>query len=349
MIKHFHEHLISESSTIRDALPALDRLASNAILFVVSANGKLIGSLTDGDIRRGLMRNLSLDAGILDFVQTNPKYILKGDYDLGYIIELRSQNINILPVVDKTNKVVNVINLRHLKSYLPVDALVMAGGRGARLKPLTDQIPKPLLPVGEKPIIAHNIDRLAAYGIDDFWISVRYLAGQIEDYLGDGKEKNLRVKYIHEKEPLGTIGAITLINEWQHDYILLTNSDILTNMDYENFFLDFQKRGADLSVVSVPYKVDVPYAVLETKSGKIQSFKEKPTYTYYANAGIYLMKKDVISEIPTGTFYNATDFMESLINMGKEVITYPMTGYWLDIGSPEDYKKAQDDINYIRF
>ncbi|MEM9227280.1 MAG: sugar phosphate nucleotidyltransferase, partial [Verrucomicrobiota bacterium] len=275
----FERYLIRSTATIREALPVLDELASNAILFVVSDDNRLLGSLTDGDVRRGLIQNLSVDSPILDFVQPNPKFIEKGRYDLEYIVRLRDRNITILPVVDRRQRVVNVINLRTLRSYLPVDAVIMAGGRGERLKPLTDKVPKPLLHVGDKPIIEHNLDRLISYGIDDFWITIRYLGDQIRAHLGDGDAKNVRISYVTEDKPLGTIGAITLAHGWHHDHILLTNSDLLTNLDYESFYLDFIKKDADLSVVSIPYKVDVPYAVLETSEGLIHSFKEKPTYT----------------------------------------------------------------------
>jgi NDP-sugar pyrophosphorylase family protein len=223
----------------------------------------------------------------------------------------------------------------------------MAGGLGQRLRPLTLNTPKPLLKVGSKPIIEHNIDRLAMFGIDDFWISVKYLGEQIQNYFGNGEFKNISIEYIWEDEPLGTIGAVSKIDNFKHDYILVTNSDLLTNIDYEQFFLDFINQDADLAILTIPYNVSIPYAVLETQMGEVKSFKEKPTYTYFSNGGVYLMKKDMLNYLPKNDFYNATDLMEELIHKSHKVISVPFNGYWLDIGRHEDYEKAQIDIKKL--
>jgi NDP-sugar pyrophosphorylase family protein len=215
---------------------------------------------------------------------------------------------------------------------------------------LTNDVPKPLLKVGDKTIIEHNIDRLVEFGIDDFWISVNYLGEKIEDYFSPRKHKNISINYVWENKPLGTIGAVSKIDDLKHKHILVTNSDILTNLDYEQFYLDFLKSNADLSIVSIPYNVNIPYAVLERDiKGQVKSFKEKPTYTYYSNGGIYLIKKSVLELIPKDSFFNATDLIEKLISLNKKVITYSFQGYWLDIGKHDDYKKAKEDINNINF
>tara|TARA_R110002051_G_scaffold159061_2_gene230428 strand:+ start:6849 stop:7895 length:1047 start_codon:yes stop_codon:yes gene_type:complete len=348
-MRNFRDHLISSGETIKEALIKLDILAKDAILFVVDENDVLIGSLTDGDVRRGLLKRITIDDVVNNIIQPNPRFIRKGDRDISKVIEYREGNFRILPVLDKDSKVVNVINFRETRSYLPVDAVIMAGGRGTRLQPLTDTVPKPLLKVGNKAIMEHNVDRLALYGIDDFWFSVKYLGEQIEDYFGNGNEKNRNIDYVWEEIPLGTIGAVSKIKNFEHDYILLTNSDILTNLDYEHFFVDFLEQEADFSVVTIPYKVNVPYAVLETDERQITNFKEKPSYTYYSNGGIYLMKKAVLKYIPEEVFYNTTDLMEKLIEEKKKVISYPLSGYWLDVGKHEDFEKAQKDINQIKF
>lgn len=327
----------------------LDLLAKDAILFIIDENEILVGSLTDGDIRRGLIKGITVEDSVNQIIQSNPRFLKKGERDIQKVIEYREGNYRILPVIDKDNKVVNVINFRKMRSYLPVDAVIMAGGRGQRLQPLTDSTPKPLLQVGGKAIMEHNVDRLALYGIDDFWFSVKYLGEQIEDYFGDGKERNIAIEYIWEDEPLGTIGAVSKITNFSHDYVLVTNSDLLTNLDYEHFYLDFINQDADFGVVTIPYQVSVPYAVLETTNGHIMSFKEKPTYTYYSNGGIYLMKKTVLDYLPKNKHFNATDLMEKLISEKKKVVSYPLLGYWLDVGKHEDFEKAQHDINQIRF
>ncbi len=348
-MRNFRDHLLFSESTIRQALIQLNFLAKDAILFIIDENEKLIGALTDGDVRRGLIKGISIDDSVNSIIQGNPKFIRRGERDINKVIEYREGNFRILPVIDKDDKVVNVINFREIRSYLPVDAVIMAGGRGQRLQPLTDATPKPLLKVGGKAIMEYNVDRLALYGIDDFWFSVKYLGEQIESHFGNGKQSNIHIDYVWEEEPLGTIGAVSKITNFSHDYVLVMNSDLLTNLDYEHFYIDFIKQDADFAVVTIPYNVSVPYAVLETSNGEIKSFKEKPTYTYYSNGGIYLMKKSVLNFLPKGTHFNATDLMEKLIEENKKVVPYPLLGYWLDIGKQEDFEKAQIDIKHIKF
>ncbi|MEP1151836.1 MAG: nucleotidyltransferase family protein [Balneola sp.] len=348
-MRHYKEHLIVTGTSIRDALSILDNLAQDAICFVVNDELKLLGSLTDGDIRRGLIAGVELDDTVDSIIQKQPKFLRKGDYDLNKVIEYRDNNYKIIPIVTKKGKIINVINFRHLKSYLPIDVVIMAGGKGTRLRPLTENTPKPLLKVGEKPILEHNITRLALFGMDDFWISVNYLGEQIEEYFGSGSDNNLKINYVWEDEPLGTIGAVSKIKDFENDTVLVTNSDILTNLNYEDFYLRFVEENADFAVMTIPYKVDVPYAVLETDNGRVVSFKEKPSYTYYSNGGIYLMKRELVNHIPTNSHFNTTDLMEELIAKGKKVISYPFSGYWLDVGKHEDFTKAQTDIKKLDF
>jgi dTDP-glucose pyrophosphorylase len=346
----FKKHLINQSSTVKEALAKLDKLAADAILFVVDEDQKLVGSLTDGDVRRGLLKDLSIGQKVIDFIQPNPKFIIKSNYSIKDLERFRKANLKVIPVLNENHQLINVINFRFLKSYLPIDAIIMAGGKGTRLKPLTDNTPKPLLKVADKPIIEHNIDRLISYGIDDFWLSINYLGDQLKDYFKNGESKGVKIEYITEDKPLGTVGAVRGINKkLQHDAVLITNSDILTNLNYEDFYKDFVRSDADLSVVTIPYEVLIPYAVLEMDKGSVKSFKEKPTYTYYSNGGIYLIKKELLEFIPENEFYNATDLMEALIKNGKKVNSYPLRGYWLDIGKHEDFKKAQEDFKHIKF
>jgi dTDP-glucose pyrophosphorylase len=348
-MKPYKDHLILTGSTVKEALESLNILAQDAILFVVDKNSKLIGSLTDGDVRRGLLKDFSVTSSINDIIQTNPHFIRQGENDIQKIINYRDKNYRILPILDENDVLVNVVNFRITKSYLPIDAVIMAGGRGQRLQPLTDTTPKPLLKIGDKAIMEHNVDRLALYGIDDFWISVKYLGEQIENHFGNGNHKNVQMQYVWETEALGTIGAVSKIENFGHDYVLVTNSDLLTNVDYELFFLDFVNQKADFAVLTIPYQVNIPYAVLETNNGKVKSFKEKPTYTYYSNGGIYLMKKEVLKYIPKNTFFNSTDLMEKLIEEKYKVVSYPFFGYWLDVGKHEDFEKAHKDIHNIKF
>lgn len=346
---NYKKHIISENTQIKEALLILNTLASDAILFVVNKELQLIGSLTDGDVRRGLLNKLDIDDVVKLFVHEHPKCIRKDNYNIQDIIELRENNFKIIPVIDKYKKITNILNFRIQKSYLPVDAVIMAGGLGSRLKPLTDAVPKPLLKIGDKTIIDHNIDRLQNFGVDDYWLSVRYLGEQLEAHFGDGASRNINVKYVWEEEPLGTIGAVSKIDDFRHDYVLVTNSDILTNLNYENFFLDFIAKDADMSVITIPYVVGIPYAVMETNNNHVISFKEKPKYTYYSNGGIYLIKRAILNRIPKDVLYNSTDLMQALIESGNKLISYPIHQYWLDIGKHEDFEQAQKDIKQIKF
>ena len=346
-MRDYNHHLIPEKTSLKDALGQLDKLGEDAILFVVDEESRLLGSLTDGDVRRGLLRGKSVEESIENFIQQHPKRVKKSNYSLSEIIELREQNFKVLPVLDNDGRIINVINFRFQKSYLPLDTLVMAGGRGSRLRPLTDTIPKPLLKVGDKSIIDHNIDRLRAFGIDDFYISVRYLGEQLEEHYNTKVLSGTQVYFVWEEKPLGTLGAASLIKDFHHDYVLITNSDILTDLDYEDFFLDFMEKEADMAVATIPYQVNIPYAVIETINHSVVSFKEKPTYTYYSNGGIYIVKTEILKKIPKNTFYNAMDLMESVIEEGGKLISYPIRQYWLDVGKPEDFEKAQTDIKYL--
>ena len=346
-MRDYKEYLISANAKLKDALAQLNLLALDAILFVIDEHTRLVGSLTDGDVRRGLLKGKGVDDNVIDYIQPSPRSVNKVNYSLTEVIALREKNFKVLPVLDADRRVVNVINFRTQKSYLPIDALVMAGGRGSRLRPLTDATPKPLLKVGQKAIIDHNIDRLRSFGIDDFHISVRYLGEQLEEHYHKKRLAGANINFVWEKDPLGTLGAASLIKEFHHDYVLITNSDLLTTLDYEDFFLHFLETNADMAVASIPYQVDVPYAVLELNKDRVVSFKEKPTYTYQSNGGIYIVRKELLQKIPYNTFYNSTDLMEKLIVEGGKLVTYPIRQYWLDIGKPEDFAQAQEDIKHI--
>lgn len=348
-MRHYRDYLIKKGTIIKEALKIMDRLAQDAFVFIVDDNDRLLGSLTDGDVRRSLIKGMDVNQPVDDIIQRKPRFLRKSKADIKEIIFLRENLFKIVPILDEEDVVVNVINFGQIRSYLPIDVVIMAGGKGSRLRPLTDKTPKPLLKVGDKCILEHNLDRLIFYGIDDFWITVNYLGQQIEDHFGNGDNKNYKIEYVWEKDALGTIGSVSSIKNFRHEYILVSNSDLLTNLNYEDFFLSFIQADADFAVVTIPYKVDIPYAVLETSNGRVKNFKEKPSYTYFSNGGIYLMKREIVDIIPKNEFYNATDLMEKLIKSGKKVISYPLNGYWLDIGKHEDFKKAQEDIKLINF
>ena len=341
-------HIIKKGTSVSEALFQLNQLKGEKILFIVDDENIFLGSITDGDIRRGLLKNGSLEKTIDSIRQKNSKYFFENRIDLNELILLRKQGLNTIPILSDQHKIKSFINFNYYKSYLPVDTVIMAGGRGSRLAPLTQNMPKPLLPVGDKPIMEHNVDRLISYGIKNFWFSVNYLKDQIVHYFKDGKQ-GTKFNYIEEDQPLGTIGALSMITEFKNKHILITNSDLLTNLDYEDFYLDFLEHDADISMVTIPYEIVIPYGVVKNENNRVQGIDEKPTYTYFSNAGIYLMKKEVLQSIPKNQFFNATDLVDVQVNKGKKVISYPFSGYWLDIGKHEDYQRAQNDIKHIQF
>lgn len=344
------KHIIFKNTSVREALKKLDVLASDAILFVVDHENHLIGSLTDGDLRRGFIKGLGFENNIEDFIQQNPSYIKKGEEStIKKLEDFKAKNFKIIPIVDEEHHIIEILNFREQSTMIPADAVIMAGGEGKRLRPLTENTPKPLLEVGGKPIIEYNIDRLKQVGIKNINLSIRYLGEQLESYFGDGSKKELNISYVKEDQPLGTIGAILLCENLQHEDIVVMNSDLLTNIDFKDFYKSYKESGADMAVAATSYHVDIPYAVLETnQDNQVTSLKEKPKYTYYSNAGIYILNKKVLKMIPKNEFYDITDLMDKILAMNLKLVTYPINGYWLDIGKHEDFKKAQEDIKHVK-
>jgi dTDP-glucose pyrophosphorylase len=342
-------NIISVFTSIKEALNALNLQESNLILFIINSDHKLIGTLTDGDIRRGLLKGYNLSDKVDEIMFTNFEFLNVSNIDSQKIKTLKLKKIFQVPLVDSDFNIIKILDLEKIKGYISVDVLIMAGGEGSRLRPLTLEVPKPLLKVGDKPIIEHNIDRLIGYGVSNFHISLKYLSEKIEKYFGDGSSKEVNIDYVFEEQPMGTIGALKLIEDTKSDDVLVMNSDLLTNIDFEDFYTFFKNSNAAMAVATTGYNVNIPYAVLEINSDNVvKSFKEKPTYTYYSNAGIYLIKREVIELIPKSKFFDATDLMQLIIEKELKLVNYPILGYWLDIGNHTDFAKAQEDIKHIQ-
>lgn len=350
-VNHYKEHYIQAGASAREALKKLDQLPDNDIrTLLVLKDGKMVGTLTDGDIRRGLLSDREISEDVCLYMNRNFKSIKKNDIRPEVLKKFRDSEIWFLPVLTEEDEIDQVINLKSLRTVIPAAALIMAGGRGERLRPLTDSLPKPMLKVGDKPIIETNVDRLILFGIKKFYISIRYLGEKIVECLGDGSKKGVTIEYLEEKNPLGTIGACSLIDNLQYEHLLVMNSDILTNIDFEDFFNYYQSKDALMCAASIPYNVDIPYGIMKTnETDCITGLTEKPTYTYYANAGIYFLHKSLLEKIPSNQLFNATDLMQQLIDASKRLVHYPILQYWLDIGKYEDYVRAQEDFKHIKF
>jgi dTDP-glucose pyrophosphorylase len=347
-MKNWKQHIISEKQTVKQALEQLNDIGiPSNVLYVVGDDGTLKGSLTDGDIRRGLLKDGDLADIVTTVMNANCFKAQESEVNSVFVKQCLNKGIQTIPVISSDNVIIDILALYSYRDFIPVDAVIMAGGKGERLLPLTKEKPKPLLPVGDKPIIEHNIDRLIHFGVQHVKISVNYLADQLIQYFGDGESKNIRIEYLREEKALGTIGSLSYAESFSHDVILVMNSDLLTNIEFGDFYHKFMESGADLAVATTPHYVDLPYGIIEFNNEQVSALKEKPRYVYFANAGIYLMKREVINYLPKGEFYNATDLLERLLVEGRKVIHYPILGYWLDIGRMSDYIKAQEDIKFI--
>lgn len=341
-------YIINQHERLMDALIRINSLGLGPlVLFVVDDQDRMVGTLTDGDSRRALIAGASV-CDTIDMVMHRDFKFMHVD-DIENVREIRHQKemlMKLVPVLDNENHIVDIIDLQRFKTRLPIDAVLMAGGKGERLRPLTEKTPKPLLKVGDKCIIDHNVDRLISYGVSHISVTVNYLKEQIEEHYREPRN-GVQVKTVREPKFLGTIGSIKFVENFFNDTVLVMNSDLFTNIDYEDFFLHFRQHDAEMSVAAVPYNVSIPYGILDLEGRNIKGLLEKPQYNHYANAGIYLIKRRALEEIPNGVFFNATDLVEKLIAEGKKVIRYPLNGTWIDIGNPQEYQKAMDLVKHI--
>lgn len=344
-----NKHLINDNVRMLVALKQINSLAPEPlVLFVVDNDNRMIGTLTDGDVRRALINGYKVDDTINLIMHRDFNFIRKSTNNM--VQELHNQRelkMKLVPILDNDNRIYEIIDLDKYRTILPVDAILMAGGKGIRLRPLTDITPKPLLKVGSKAIIDHNVDRLIDYGIKNISVTVNYLAEQLEEHYASPRN-GILVNCIREPKFLGTIGAVQFVSQIINDTVLVMNSDLFTNIDYEDFYLHFKQHDADISVAAVPYSVSIPYGIFDLDGRIVKGVAEKPVYNYFANAGIYLIKRELLAKMPKNKFYNATDLIDDCIKQNKTIIRYPITGYWLDIGNHQEYKKAQELVKHIK-
>lgn len=342
------------SAPIRDAIRVIDTDA-RGIALITSANGRLLGAVTDGDIRRAILASVSLDSPIqslLDrktgtaferpitaFQDTPPEILLQ---------VMREHGIRQLPLVDIAERLVDLVMIEDLieEQSTPLQAVIMAGGFGTRLRPLTDDTPKPMLHVGDRPLIEHVVERLRNAGIRNVNISTFYLPEKIVEHFGDGKKFGVDVSYVQEQRPLGTAGALSLLQNLE-DPVLVTNGDILTSVNYRSMWSFHRKQQATLTVATRKYAIQVPYGVVTHREMSVTGLTEKPTFDFFVNAGIYLLEPYALQQIPRDmsgdTQFHMTDLIHQLIAQGRKVVSFPVHEYWLDIGQMEDYERAQDD------
>ena len=340
------KYIISAEATIIDALKQLNNLSGGAMtLFVEDKHGRVLGTLTDGDIRRCLIAGARLETALVEVVHRD-FIALRGDkVDVKEIRRLREHKVALVPRISQDGKISALYDFSAQKSLLPIDAVLMAGGKGERLRPLTNDTPKPLLKLGNKCIIDYNIEALARNGVSRISVTTNYLSEQIENHFSR-PVAGVSVKCVKEPCRLGTIGSLSLIDTFANDTVLVMNSDLFTNINFEEMYISHIDSNSDITVAVTPYMVSVPYAIFHYKdNGDVTALEEKPTYNYYANAGMYMIKRELLSMIPKGEYYDATDFLEDAIERGARVRQFPINGTWIDIGSPADFRYAQELIN----
>ncbi|USN98182.1 MAG: nucleotidyltransferase family protein [Phycisphaeraceae bacterium] len=324
------------------------------IVLVTDLGGELSGTLTDGDIRRAILGGRSLDVPVGEFLasKNNPVYPEPVCARIGWSRDrmlqvMQERRIRHLPVLDDDRRVVDLVLLEDLVDDPgePLTAVVMAGGLGTRLRPLTTDTPKPMLPVGGRPLLERTIEHLRGAGVHDVVVSTRYKAEQVQAHFDDGRRFGVNVKYLTENRPLGTAGSLRLMDR-PDGTLLVINGDVLTNVDFRAMRAFHSEHGAMLTVGVRRYEFSVPYGVVDCDGVQVAGLREKPTYTSFVNAGVYLLEPGVFDLLPDadGTPFNMTDLIGRLVEAGRAVVSFPIHEYWMDIGQREDYDKAQQDI-----
>lgn len=332
---------IPPHTTVREAMKRINALSGDAMtLFVADSRNSILGSVTDGDIRRALINGGNLEDPVEKVMNTSFLFATPSEDLTPKIAEGRRRHIRLLPVVEE-GKIIEIIDLRHTKTRLPLEAVLMAGGRGERLRPLTDELPKPLLPVAGKAIIDYNVEELETCGVKKIYVTVNYLADKLRSHFAS-RDNRAEIECVEEPKRLGTFGSLAYVEGIATDDIIVMNSDLLSNIDFEAMYRHHRDSKADFTIAAVPYTVSVPFAIMRMHGNKVKSLEEKPTYNYFANGGVYIMKSSLIGRIRKGDYLDAPDFIMSLINDGLNVGSYHINGTWVDIGSPDDYRLAND-------
>jgi dTDP-glucose pyrophosphorylase len=334
--------LLPRKSSVQDAVRCLDA-SGMQIVIVTGANNKLVGTITDGDIRRGLLRGVDLSASIDEIVHTEPM-VVPPDLGVDSVLQLMQANkIHQLPVIDADRHVVglHIWNALQVPEQRPNMMVVMAGGRGTRLAPHTENCPKPLLPVGGKPMLEHIILRARGEGFTHFILAIHYLGQMIEEHFGDGSRWGVNVEYLREPEPLGTGGALSLLTPCPGEAFVVTNGDVLTDVRYSEI-LDFHHRHGAVATMAVrAHEWQHPFGVVRTKGMDITGFEEKPMYRSHVNAGIYVIEPSALDALDHGQHCDMPTLFERLQGRDQRTIVYPMHEPWLDVGRPDDLEAAR--------
>jgi NDP-sugar pyrophosphorylase family protein len=316
------------------------------VALVVSADQRLVGLVTDGDVRRALLRDASLEGPVSAAMNRTPVTVAAGTPRGEALSLMQRRHLRHLPVIDGDGRLADLLVLEELlaPAALPNHAVLMAGGDGTRLRPLTESVPKPLLRVGGKPLLEILVERLRDAGVRTIHVAVHHKSAMIEEHFGDGSRLGVAIRYVREPEPLGTAGALGLVEDLGRAPCLMINGDILTRCDFRAMLAFHERQGAEVTVGTVPHDVDLQYGVVEVADDRLLRVAEKPRLQFLINSGIYVLSPAAVRLVQPGEHLDATDLVRRLIAAGRPVAAYAITDYWLDVGRHDDFRKADRDV-----
>lgn len=341
---------LSKTSTIKDALEIINKSAMQ-IALIVDSNNKLLGTITDGDIRRGLLKGLDLNKPVELVMQKSP-VVAKISDTKEHIIDLAlSKKVHKIPIIDNNGIVVGIEDINELikPKEKTNKVILMVGGLGIRLRPLTEKTPKPMLKVGNKPILQTIVEKFAEYGYKNFIMCVNYKSNIIQNYFKDGKDFGVNIEYVLEKKRMGTAGALSLLEESLKEPFFVMNGDILTNVNFEHIHNYHISNNAIATMCVRNYEFQIPYGVvnIDNQTSEIKAIEEKPIYNFFVSAGIYMLNPEVLEYIPKNKYFDMPVLCEKLIKDNKKVISFPIREYWIDIGRIEEYKRANEEFDGV--
>jgi dTDP-glucose pyrophosphorylase len=347
-MNHWKDILVKPETPIREAIHVLDKSAKQ-ILLVVDGESRLLGTVTDGDIRRGILKGITLEEATARIMSSTPTVAHTHEDRQAILATMRKKKLHHIPVVNEQHQVVGLEFLEELiqPNIKENWVVLMAGGLGSRLRPLTDDCPKPMLKVGNKPLLETILENFIEYGFRHFYISVNYMADKVKDYFGDGSRWGVEIRYLQEDQRLGTAGALSLLPEPPRAPLLVMNGDVLTKVNFRQL-LDFHTAHASTATMCVrEYDFQVPYGVVRIDKHRITGIDEKPVQRFFVNAGIYVLAPEALNAIPAGQFYDMPSLFESLIARNEETVVFPIREYWLDIGQMADYDRANGEFMQV--
>lgn len=340
--------IVSSTTKIRDTLKTIDD-SSLQIALVCNDQKQLVGTVTDGDVRRGILRGYDLDSPVELIMNRNPVTSLKGTSERILKKMMVEKRLHHIPVVDEDGQLVDLVLLDRIIDQPSRDnwVLLMAGGLGTRLRPLTENCPKPLLKVGSKPILETILESFVEHGFHRFFISVNYKAEMITEYFGDGLKWGVQIEYLHETKRLGTAGPLSLLPEMPDKPLIIMNGDLLTKVNYQQLIDFHEQHGATGTMCVREFTYQIPYGVTKIEDHMLLGIEEKPLQKYFVSAGIYVLSPEALNYIPNNAFYDMPSLFDTLIQLKRQTMVYPIREYWLDIGRFEEYEKANGEYEDV--